>query len=406
MSQFSNQPLIVAENLGKTYRSYPTPWARLREILARPFGGAVRHTPIHALDGVSFELGRGESLAVVGENGAGKSTLLKILSGVTVPSRGHLEVNGRVASLLELGMGFHPDLTGRQNIRMNAAMMGFDDAEVAEKTPEIIAFSELGDFIDRPVKTYSSGMSMRLGFAVAAQVEPDVLIVDEALSVGDGYFQKKCMDRIRELLDGGTSLLFCSHAMYYVTTFCRRALWLRDGRPVVLGPTEEVVREYETFLLEKGERGGEAPEILPEGDLASLVSVKVDEGHIGAGDGVEIEIAWRSRRPDARFHAGVSFDRVDGVEVMSLATHLDGRQPIRGSGSLRLTIPEIPMLKGQYDLVVYLLDDHGLHVYDRRHLPAALEIAADDHPLGLVTCEHRWHAPAEVDPEPAEVAVT
>jgi ABC-type polysaccharide/polyol phosphate transport system ATPase subunit len=196
-------PLIVARNLGKTYRDYPGPWARLMEKVT----GRSRHTPIHALGGVDFELRAGESLAVLGENGAGKSTLLKILSGVTVPSEGSMEVRGRVASLLELGMGFHPELTGRQNIRLNAAMMGLGDAAISEKTPSIVEFSELGAFIDRPVKTYSTGMAMRLGFAVAAQLEPDVLIVDEALSVGDGYFQKKCMDRIRQLLDGGTTLL-------------------------------------------------------------------------------------------------------------------------------------------------------------------------------------------------------
>ena len=414
-------PLIVARNLGKTYRDYPGPWSRLMEKVT----GKPRHTPIHALGGVDFELRAGESLAVLGENGAGKSTLLKILSGVTVPSEGSMEVRGRVASLLELGMGFHPELTGRQNIRLNAAMMGLDDAAISEKTPSIVEFSELGAFIDRPVKTYSTGMAMRLGFAVAAQLEPDVLIVDEALSVGDGYFQKKCMDRIRELLDGGTTLLFCSHAMYYVTTFCRRALWLRDGRPVVMGPVEEVVREYELFLLEKGDAGGQAPEVDRDGEMATLVDIVVSSAaeepdvatttvtsgggasrsRIRPGDPLDIEIAWRSRSDGTRFHVGVSFDRIDGVEVMSLATQLDGREPIEGTGSARLRIPSLPMLKGQYDLVVYLLDEHGLHVYDRRYLQAAVTVVSDEHALGLVTCEHEWTVDTEFRDAGALLAV-
>ncbi|MDA8019913.1 MAG: ABC transporter ATP-binding protein [Thermoanaerobaculia bacterium] len=388
-------PLIVARNLGKTYRDYPGPWARLMEKVT----SRERHTPIHALSGVDFELRAGESLAVLGENGAGKSTLLKILSGVTVPSEGSIEVRGRVASLLELGMGFHPELTGRQNIRLNATMMGLGDSAIAERTPSIIDFAELGAFIDRPVKTYSTGMAMRLGFAVAAQLEPDVLIVDEALSVGDGYFQKKCMDRIRELLDGGTTLLFCSHAMYYITTFCRRALWLRDGRPVVMGPVEEVVREYELFLLEKSDADGRAPATDRDGEMATLRDVCVGGAdgrcRVGPGAAFEVEIDWRSKAPETRFHVGVSFDRIDGVEVMSLATHLDGRAPIQGAGRVSLRIPSLPMLKGQYDLVIYLLDEHGLHVYDRRYLKAAVTVISDEHALGLVTCEHDWATVSE-----------
>ena len=368
--------------------------------------GQTRHTPIHALGGVDFELRAGESLAVLGENGAGKSTLLKILSGVTVPSEGSMDVRGRVASLLELGMGFHPELTGRQNIRLNAAMMGLDDAAIAERTPSIIEFSELGAFIDRPVKTYSTGMAMRLGFAVAAQLEPDVLIVDEALSVGDGYFQKKCMDRIRDLLEGGTTLLFCSHAMYYVTTFCRRALWLRDGRPVVMGPVEEVVREYELFLLEKETLGKEQAEglersaakisgvwICPNDDQpGEPVSTAGGRVQVRPGQSLGVEVEWTSVTDSGLFHVGIGIDRIDGVEVLSLATHLSGESPRAGSGRIRLQIPELPMVKGEFDLNLYLLDEHGTHVYDRRQVARAFTLVSDDRPLGLVRCDHYWRA--------------
>ena len=221
-----NAAAVVADHLSKRYRVYASPWDRLREAATR----RPRHREFHALAGVSFLLEHGEGLAVIGENGAGKSTLLKILAGITAPTSGSLAVHGKVASILELGSGFHPEFTGRQNVVLNAAMLGLSEAEVRDKMPAIVAFSELGEFIDQPVKCYSTGMAMRLAFSIAIQVEPDVLIIDEALSVGDGYFQKKCMDRLQRFVGAGGTLLFCSHAMYYVSAFCRRALWLRRGR--------------------------------------------------------------------------------------------------------------------------------------------------------------------------------
>ncbi|HEX2163414.1 MAG TPA: ABC transporter ATP-binding protein, partial [Thermoanaerobaculia bacterium] len=232
-------PIVTARQLGKTYRAYRTPWDRLAEAAT----GRRRHRAFHALAGVSFEQGRGEGLALVGENGAGKSTLLKILAGITIPTEGEVAVAGKVASILELGSGFHPEMTGRQNIELNAALLGLSEQAVREATPRILDFAELGPFIDEPVKAYSTGMTMRLGFAIATQVDPDVLIIDEALSVGDGYFQKKCMDRLQAYVEAGGTLLFCSHAMYYVSAFCQRALWLRQGRVEALGPVDRVVRE-------------------------------------------------------------------------------------------------------------------------------------------------------------------
>ncbi|MCI0344366.1 MAG: ABC transporter ATP-binding protein, partial [Chloroflexi bacterium] len=218
--------VVTVHGLSKRYRVYATPWDRLWEALTR----RPRHRDFHALDDVGFTLERGEGLAVIGENGAGKSTLLKILAGITAPTAGRLEVRGKIASILELGSGFHPEFTGRQNIVLNAAMLGLSEAEVKARMPEIVGFSELGEFIDQPVKCYSTGMAMRLGFSIATQVDPEVLIIDEALSVGDGYFQKKCMDRLQRYVEEGGTLLFCSHAMYYVSAFCRRAMWLKQGR--------------------------------------------------------------------------------------------------------------------------------------------------------------------------------
>ena len=206
---------------------------------------------MRALDGVSGGIAKGSVLGVIGENGSGKSTLFKILAGTTAATSGTVNLSGRVASILELGSAFHPDDTGRRNVILQAALAGLSREEVADALPEIEAFAELGDFFDRPVKTYSSGMQMRLAFSVATAVLPDVILLDEALAVGDGRFQKKCVDRIFELKASGKTIFFCSHAMYYVSTLCDRALWLNAGRVAAEGDSQSVVLEYEKFLAAK-----------------------------------------------------------------------------------------------------------------------------------------------------------
>ena len=213
--------------------------------------------------------------------------------------------------------------------------------------PDIVAFSELGDFIDQPVKTYSTGMAMRLGFSIATQVEPDVLIVDEALSVGDGYFQKKCMDRLRVFVDGGGTLLFCSHAMYYVSAFCQRALWLRQGRVEALGPVSEVVREYENFLVAKSAQAAEASPAAPAGREPGPAGAhrrrRGSSGRISSrqdsstprGTRWELEVEWETEDPRLAFHLGVGINRADGIEVCSFATHLDGLAADDGGARLQ-----------------------------------------------------------------------
>jgi lipopolysaccharide transport system ATP-binding protein len=386
---------VEAEGLTKTYRSYATPWDRLLEGITR----RRRHREFHALESVTFALPRGEGLALIGENGAGKSTLLKILAGITAPSAGSFQVSGKIASILELGSGFHPEFTGRQNIVLNAAMLGLSQEELRRKMPHIVAFSELGDFIDQPVKCYSTGMVMRLGFSIATQVEPDVLIVDEALSVGDGYFQKKCMDRLRVFVDSGGTLLFCSHAMYYVSAFCQRALWLRRGRVEALGPVSEVVREYENFLVAKSAQAaaeGAAAEALetPRALPARLGSVRLlaPELLFTQGDPWELEVEWETADPRLAFHLGVGINRADGVEVCSFATHLDGLPPLAGrqAYTARLAIPRLPLVKGEFTLYIFLLDEGGLHIYDQRVIQSAFNVRSPAYAFGLVQVEHAW----------------
>jgi lipopolysaccharide transport system ATP-binding protein len=421
-----SQPILSVAGLDKNYRIYPRPLDRLREMLIR----RPCHQEVRALDGIGFDLHRGESLGIIGQNGSGKSTLLKILSGVTVPTRGEVAVRGQVASLLELGMGFHFDFTGRQNITINAAIMGLSPREVERRTPEIIAFSELGEFIDRPVKTYSTGMKMRLGFSIAINVEPEILIVDEALSVGDGYFQKKCMDRIRSYLDSGRTLLFCSHAMYYVSTLCRRAIWLRHGRVAALGSVNEVVRAYENHLLAKSEglaAGAPAPEVVaaaraagPPGlrppaaeadteaaKLARIVDVRQlgDRGEAKRFRYREpwvVEIEWVSTDPGLAFHAAVGVDRADGVQVCSFGTHRDGLAPLTGwrRYKVRLLVAEMPILKGEFSIYVFLLDEEGLHVYDQVLIHPGFEIEPAEYRIGLIDVDHSWDVDV-LETEPA-----
>ncbi len=386
-------PAVSADRLTKVYKIYDTPWGRLREaVLRRP-----AHRPFRALSDVSFALPPGEGLGIVGENGAGKSTLLKIVAGVTRPTSGELAIRGRVASILELGSGFHHEFTGRQNIRLSAAIVGLDERELRERTRDIIEFSELGAAIDQPVRSYSTGMTMRLGFSIAVQVEPDILVVDEALSVGDGYFQKKCMDRLQRFMADGGTLLFCSHAMYYVTAFCQQALWLRGGEVAGAGPALGVVGEYERFLMAKTGESAEAEEETtddPAATAARIVAIRPlrGEAHKRASESWALEVEWESRDDDLGFHLAVGLDTADGVQVCAFTTQRAGLAPMTGAGLHRavVRVPRLPMTKGDYSACVFLLDEESLHVYDRKVEANVLEIEAKRFEPSLFEVGHEW----------------
>lgn len=240
---------IRIEAVGKAYKQYPTRWARLREWIT-PFS-KLRHSLKWVLQDISFHIRPGEAVGVIGINGAGKSTLLKMITGTTQATTGQIEVSGRVAALLELGMGFHPEFTGRQNVYMAGQLLGLSVDELTQLMPEIEAFAEIGDYIDQQVRTYSSGMQMRLAFSVATARRPDVLIVDEALSVGDAYFQHKSSDRIREFRKAGTTLLIVSHSRDAIQSICDRAILLDHGRIALEGSPEEVMDFYSAMLAER-----------------------------------------------------------------------------------------------------------------------------------------------------------
>jgi lipopolysaccharide transport system ATP-binding protein len=396
---------VTAVGVSKIYRVYARPIDRLREAVTR----RPRHRAHRALDDVSFEVARGEAFGIIGENGAGKSTLLKILAGVTVASAGCATVHGTAASILELGGGFHPELTGRQNIVLSAALLGLSERDLRALIPDIIGFAELGEAIDEPVRCYSTGMAMRLAFGIAIQVQPDVLIVDEALSVGDGYFQRKCMQRIQAFLRSGGTLLLTSHAMYYVSEFCTRALWLRDGRVAALGPAASVIHDYEAFLTAKSAAAAPAPETLSARTPARIARVTQgggsgrrepreprephdDGGAFRDGDSWWLEMTCESEAPSIGLHLAVGIDRSDGVQAFACSTRDDGRAPLTGRTRyiVRLTVPSLPLVKGQFTAYVFLMDAGGLQVFDRRILPGILEVIAPAYRAGLVSVAHGW----------------
>ena len=238
--------LIVCEKVSKFFR-LQTGKKLIREHVGDIIDSSEEEDRFYALRDVSFTVERGESLGIVGRNGAGKSTLLSVITGLAKPDAGKVEVNGRVAPLLEIGSGFHSDLTGRENLRLNASLLGLSRAETDKLQPAIIDFADIGDHIDAPLRTYSSGMMLRLAFGVAMQLKPEILIVDELLAVGDAGFQAKCLKRIEEMLSSGASLLFVSHAPNMVAQFCKSALWLDQGRVMRYGPADEVVNAYLEF---------------------------------------------------------------------------------------------------------------------------------------------------------------
>ena len=249
--------MIKVDGISKKFKLYRSPADRLREILFRK----QYHKDFVALDNISFEIGNGQTLGIIGQNGAGKSTLLKILSGIVIPDKGTIQIDGKVTGLLELGTGFNAEMTGLENIYMNGTLIGMTRDEIDKKKQTIIDFSELGEFIHEPIKTYSSGMVMRLAFSIAIHADPKCFLVDEALAVGDAYFQQKCMRKIQEFRAGGGSIVFVSHDMNAVKTLCDSAIMLDHGRVIDSGEPKEVVDFYQNMILKKMHQGDVPAEV-------------------------------------------------------------------------------------------------------------------------------------------------
>jgi lipopolysaccharide transport system ATP-binding protein len=360
---------IRVENLGKKYilrhQAGERPrYVALRDVLAnqvrslfqRKSAADATREEFWALKDVSFEIKQGEVVGIIGRNGAGKSTLLKILSRITDPTTGRIEIDGRVASLLEVGTGFHPELTGRENIYLNGAILGMSREEIKKKFDEIVAFAEVEKFLDTPVKHYSSGMYVRLAFAVAAHLEPEILIVDEVLAVGDATFQKKCLGKMQDVGKGGRTVLFVSHNMGAVTTLCRTAIWLNGGRVVQAGSTRQIVDEYLTTNSSSQTPVIELGELPRTGDHGRKLRIERLEWLSGLplqhGEKISARVHFRALQNIEEATMGIGFSTLEGTRLLTFETDFqDGYRPYLKAGtecSVELAIPELCLAPGIY----------------------------------------------------------
>jgi ABC-type polysaccharide/polyol phosphate transport system ATPase subunit len=353
-----------------------------------------------ALSGVDLEVSRGETVAVIGPNGSGKSTLLKLVSGILQPTRGVVSVEGRVTALIELGAGFHPEITGRDNAIVNGMMLGLSRAEVMRRLPEIVEFSGIGPFLDQPVKTYSSGMYVRLGFAVAVSVDPDVLVVDEILAVGDEAFAHRCLDRIARLQRRGTAILLVSHDLGLVEQLAQRALYLDHGRPVLTGPPSAVVARYRSDVASE-EAGAPATSggARRWGNGAvhlDVVEVVDASGRpvrlLASGEPAAVRLAYTVRDPQEDFVFGLALRREDGTHVFGSNTELDGWRPERldGRGEMVLEFPALELAPGRYVVDAAVHTAAGL-AFDYACEIASFTVGAPTQWPGCYAPRHRWH---------------
>ena len=384
--------LLSLEGVTKDYPKVATGADRLRTMLSLAFRRSdVPH--FRALDGIDLTVRRGESVGIIGENGAGKSTLLKIVAGVIEPTRGNVSVNGRVGALLELGAGFHPDYTGLANIELAAALLGLTPREIAAKREEIIAFADIGDHIRDPIKQYSSGMVVRLGFAIATALAPEILITDEVLAVGDESFQKRCIAWMERFLDGGGTLLLCSHSMYHIQKLCRHAMWLKDGRVEQFGLSEDVTRAYLTYHEEKAATSKSG---MPLAEAMATGAYAVNSFDASVDDithGEDVSVRGDVYSPDGRAPVVViCIVRADGTPVFGVASDMD-RVALRKRDDHRfeftLTFPALPLQPGKYWIKAHAADPEGLRVFDNVERP--LVVRGRTRELGLVHLAHRWH---------------
>lgn len=418
---------IVVENLSKRFLLGETFAGTLRERLARTLTRSAAHPTqeeFWALRDVGFEVEQGEAVGIIGGNGAGKSTLLKILSRITPPTMGRALVRGRLSSLLEVGTGFHPELTGRENIYLNGAILGMRKQEIARKFDEIVDFSGVSKFIDTPVKRYSSGMYVRLAFAVAAHLEPDVLVIDEVLAVGDAEFQKRCLGKMGEVARAGRTVLFVSHNMAAVQRLCGRAVWLRGGRVVSYGPSSEIVPRYLNDQTEAVAVGQVRPGVLYErlesqpgrAAFVERVELRDAEGRplsgVSTWDCVRFRIRFRTNQRYRSFSTVLQVSTIDGTPLLLTSTTPDRTLTFSveaGAYEYECTFARFPLAAGEYLLGVGLAIPGVEYVWRKDDL-CRLEVHARDvYQSGLspaaarycVASEHEWR-----EVEPVEAATT
>jgi ABC-type polysaccharide/polyol phosphate transport system ATPase subunit len=391
---------IELEGIGKRYRVYHQRHQSLKEVVVRRSRGVWEDR--WALRDVSFEVPHGQTLGVIGDNGAGKSTLLKLLTGIVRPDRGRLATGGRISSLLELGAGFQQEYTGRENVYLNGVLLGLRRTVVARHFDEIVAFSELEDVIDNPVKNYSTGMRMRLGFAVAVHLEPEILLLDEVLAVGDASFQQKCFAHMRRLREEGRTILLVSHDLDAVRSFCERAIWLDQGRMAADGPSQRSVQAYLDAVTNRDQPGDHAVELdglgRPTGEV-EITSVRFLDGSGTAsyffqtGETMAIEVGCRAGQPLSGVAVTVNIVRVDGLHCVNANTALDEVEVSlpAGEGTILVEFPRLMLRTGRYDLDLVIYESRqqrALAFHHRRH---PFTVRDGDSAGGVAQIDHTWH---------------
>jgi lipopolysaccharide transport system ATP-binding protein len=379
----------------------------IQETLTSILSGQGRHSKkeLWALRDLNFDIYPGQSLGIIGRNGSGKSTVLKLIARILRPTSGQVTVRGRVSALLELGAGFHPDLTGRENIALNASVLGLSRQEVDEKFDSIVEFSELGDFIDMPVKHYSSGMYMRLGFSVAIHVDPDILIVDEILAVGDQAFQAKCIDRIHEMHRDGVTVLLISHNLSVVRRMCSDLIWLENGRMRASGSTENVAYQYRfqsseaigrqmtSSSREQAFRRWGSGEIEITG-VRFLNAEGSEKRYFQTGDEMTVEITYAAHQSVPEPEFGLAIFRNDGLQVNGPSSHLAGLKTgeISGAGIVRYRIESLPLLPADYQVSAAIHTPYLTHAYDfhERAYPFRVVSGGTNESDGLVALPAEW----------------
>lgn len=361
--------IVELKDVSKVYRIYRKPADRLKELF---FRRSFSYEKV-ALKDVSVKVRKGEALGVIGENGAGKSTLLSIISGVQSPTSGHVRVDGRVCAILELGAGFHPEFTGIENTYMYASLMGLSKGEIDKRLNFIVDFSELGNFFHQPIKTYSTGMIVRLAFSVMIALEPEIFIIDEALSVGDIHFQKKSFDKVREFRDRGGTLIFTTHSMYQITNVCDRAIWLKDGKVQMEGDPFSVVKEYEDYMREKDKVSEEQASVQRANVAhAYIEDFQLSHREIKPGDTLKAWIRVRSSKKE-RVVVAVLFRRNDNIRISVYSTEHEMREVnVDGKRDLLFSFEDFPLLYGMYFVDAYLLDETASVIYDIKSLPLSV----------------------------------
>lgn len=408
------EKIIEVTNVSKLYRLYQNPVDRIKETFSRKKKQYSQE--FYALDHLTFSIGKGETIGIVGRNGSGKSTLLKILTGVLQPTEGTILVNGKISALLELGAGFNPELTGRENVYLNGTVMRIPKSEMEKKVPEILQFADIGDFIDQPVKTYSSGMFVRLAFAVAINVDPDILIVDEALAVGDTRFQVKCMDKFKEFQRNGKTILFVSHDINSIKRFCKRTIWLNCGRVIMDGDTDRVTDQYmdflksdlpiETFISEnitKIENPIQDVENLEEQlanvDIAEIMDLKMynSDGmqveEIQHGEEIKLVISYIVNDVSMESPVlGVAIRSADEEYICGLNTLLDKKKIPweRGVNRMELIYPNFNLVGGNYFFDAAIMDSTATVNFDYKSRIKQFFVKMNYIAEGIVVINHYW----------------